>query len=175
MAAIEILPAAAPGSVKRIHASMLRSRLVTAGFRPEDFEIAGAESVTATTLAIELSREMLVDDLRRFVENEMPWDVADATVDIDPPLNGLTLPEGDLTLEWKPAAMYQYLGKGTIRGEAVVDGQVREVVYCQVNVQAYGDGRGIERHPAAHHLRGDLSVAKRPLSTMRNGYYGIED
>lgn len=174
MAAIEILPAAAPGSVKRIHASMLRSRLVTAGFRPEDFEIAGAESVTATTLAIELSREMLVDDLRRFVENEMPWDVADATVDIDPPLNGLTLPEGDLTLEWKPAAMYQYLGKGTIRGEAVVDGQVREVVYCQVNVQSYGDvvvaSSDIPR--GAIISRGDLSVAKRPLSTMRNGYYG---
>ncbi|HOF40939.1 MAG TPA: flagellar basal body P-ring formation chaperone FlgA [Candidatus Hydrogenedentes bacterium] len=173
LAGLEILPAAAPGCVKRIHASMLRSRIMTAGYRPEDFEITGAESVNATTLCVELTREMLVDDLRRFIELEMPWDPANATVDIDPPTSKLVLPEGDIVLEWRPAALFQYLGKGTMRGEALVDGQVRDVIYCQVNVQAYGDvvvaSSDIPR--GAIISRGDLSVAKRALSAMRNGYY----
>jgi flagella basal body P-ring formation protein FlgA len=116
---------------------------------------------------------MLVDDLRRFIELEMPWDPANATVDIDPPTSKLVLPEGDIVLEWRPAALFQYLGKGTMRGEALVDGQVRDVIYCQVNVQAYGDvvvaSSDIPR--GAIISRGDLSVAKRALSAMRNGYY----
>ena len=177
MAEIELLPAASPGSVKRILASMLRSRLVTSGFSPDEFEIAGAESVNATTMCIELSREMLVDDLRRFIESEMPWDASNATVDIDPPQSGLTLPEGELALEWSATPLYRYLGKGTIRGEALVDGEVRDVVYCKVDVQAYGDvvvassdiPRGAIISP------GDLAIEKRALSAMRSGFYQTPD
>jgi flagella basal body P-ring formation protein FlgA len=173
MEELEILPAASPGSVKRIHSSMLRSRLVSSGYEAEEFEIKGAESVNATTLCIELSREMLVDDLRRFVVSEMPWGAENATVDIDAPREGMTLPEGDLTLEWSATPLYRYLGRGTIRGEAVVDGEVRDVVYCKVDVQAYGDvvvaSGDIPRGSIIS--KSDLALEKRALSDMRNGYY----
>ena len=95
LAKLEIVPAASPGAVKRINASLLRSRLVSSGYDVQQFEITGAENVNATTLSIELSKEMLVDDLRRFVVSEMPWDATDATVDIEMPSAGLTVPEGD--------------------------------------------------------------------------------
>lgn len=173
LAGLEVVPAASPGNVKRIHASLLRSRLVTSGYDADQFEITGAESVNATTLCIELSKDMLIDDLRRFVVSEMPWDAADATVDVDAPPSGLTLPEGELTLEWNPAPLYRYLGKGTVRGEAIVDGEVCDVIYCKVDVEAYSDVV-----VAAHDIprgsivsRSDIVLEKRALSAMRNGYY----
>jgi len=173
LAKLEIVPAASPGAVKRINASLLRSRLVSAGYDVQQFEITGAENVNATTLSIELSKEMLVDDLRRFVVSEMPWDATDATVDIEMPSAGLTVPEGDVALEWSPTPLYRYLGKGTIRGEVVVDGEVRDVVYCKVDVQAFGDvvvtTKDIPRGSIIS--QSDLVLEKRAMSAMRDGYY----
>ncbi|MFO7976022.1 MAG: flagellar basal body P-ring formation chaperone FlgA [Candidatus Hydrogenedentota bacterium] len=173
LAALEVVPAASPGKVKRIHASLLRSRLVTSGYEAEEFEITGAASVNATTLCIELSEEMLEDDLRRFVISEMPWDAANATVDIEAPSSGLKLPEGKLTLEWRPTPLYKYLGRGTIRGEAVVDGEVCDVIYCKVDMEAYSDvvvaAKDISRGSIVS--ENDIVLEKRALSTMRNGYY----
>lgn len=170
---LEIMPAAPPGNVRRIHASLLRSRLVTSGYEPHEFEIAGADSVNATTLHVELSREMVAEDLRRFIQSEMPWDSTEATIDVTPPPNNLMLPEGDLTLEWNPSPLYRYLGQGTIRGEAIVDGEVRDAFYCKVDVQAYGDvvvaAKDIPRGSVIS--RNDLTLEKRALSTMRNGYF----
>ena len=100
------VPAASPGAVKRINASLLRSRLVSSGYDVQQFEITGAENVNATTLSIELSKEMLVYYLLRFFVSEMPWDATDATVDIEMPSAGLTVPEGDVALEWSPTPLY---------------------------------------------------------------------
>jgi flagella basal body P-ring formation protein FlgA len=137
--AVELVAAASPGSARRIDASLVGARLERAGIPSDAVEIAGADSVEASTLALEVTPDMLEEDLRRFIETQMPWDPAEATVFVDVPEQAILVPDGDVQFSWRPASRYGYLGSSAVRGEIRVDGALKRTVLCKATVEAYGD------------------------------------
>lgn len=177
LAQIEIMPAASPGSVKRLSAGIVSSRLHAEGFGP-DVRVEGASSVTATTAHLEVTRGMLAEDLRAYILREMPWDIDAAMVDIVPPAGDFRVPDGNVTIEWTADPQYRYLGQGSFRGEIRVDGRVEQALYAKANVAAYADvvvaiqpiSRGDRISPA------NVRLEKRELSALKEGaYFDLRD
>jgi flagella basal body P-ring formation protein FlgA len=170
--AVSLGPAAVPGGEKYVSASLLKSRIRSAGHELDGLEVKGASRAVATTLSLEMTREMLREDLRQFIGVEMPWDPADAAIDIVAPSRDYVVSEGTATVHWRPSPMYKWLGKGLFRGEIQIDGAPQAVAYCSVNIEAYGTvvvaARDISRGSVIS-LR-DLVLEKRSLSTMKRGY-----
>ncbi|MBN2307534.1 MAG: flagellar basal body P-ring formation protein FlgA [Candidatus Hydrogenedentes bacterium] len=172
LASIEIAGAAAPGTTKRLDASLLSLRLQNSGIEADAFELDGARSVLAKTLYLDITREMIAEDLRTFIESNMPWDPRQATVDIVATAQDFVVPEGDVTLTWWPNPQYRWAGPGSFRGEVRVDGQVKRTVLCRAIVEAYVDvlvaaadiPRGATFSPS------QLEVQKRAISTLRGSF-----
>lgn len=140
LAALPLTPAAQPGDEKRIDASFLSLRIKNAGFTDADqIVVCGAPSVTAKTLHLELTSQMIAEDLRRFIENHMPWTPENATIEVTGPTEDITTPDGDLSLDWRPSSQYRYVGQGSFRGELRVDGETYRVLNCAVNIDATQD------------------------------------
>jgi len=173
LSAIELGMAAAPGVAKRLTASVIEARVRSAGFDATAVEVRGAPAVTATTMSLELSAGSLAEDLRAFIRREMPWDSDAALVDVTPPAGDLQLPDGDVTVVWRPDPQYEYLGAGNFRGEIRVDGEVARTVFAKANVAAY-DAVVVATQPLS---RGDVvgpnnvRLEKRELSTLDAGAY----
>lgn len=170
LSTVEIGTAAAPGVSKRIDATMLEARVRTTTKSDIDFSIAGAAAVRATTLHTEIPSEMIADDLRRFIESEMPWNPAEAEISVTPPAQNLMLPQGDIEFQWQPATNYRYLGITSFRGSLLVDGEVKKTFLCKAQVESYGD----VIVAASNIARGvpvsltDIQVERRPLSTLKD-------
>ncbi len=165
---IELIPAASPGRSRRVDAALVRSRLRGAGFDPADVVFDGARSVVANTLYLDLTKDMLAEDLRAYIMNEMPWDPDDAAIDIVSAGSNTVIPDGDVVIVWRPAPQYRWYGPGTFRGEVHVDGQQKYSLMARANIDAY-----VDVVVAAHDLpRGkllratDFKLEKRALSNL---------
>ena len=139
LAGIEVTVAALPGNTKHLNASLVESRIRSAGFSAHDMVVKGARRVRATTTYTKLSPEMLAESLRLFIETEMPWDPSTTEIDVPQPLNDVVTPEGDLVLEWRANPQYRYLGAGSFRGTITVDGRLQRTLLCKAVVEAYGE------------------------------------
>jgi flagella basal body P-ring formation protein FlgA len=170
---VELGPAAVPGSSKRLTPSLLLSRLRLAGYQDASVDFRGAAAVEATTLAVDITPEVVAEDLRNFILDEMPWDAASSTIDVRLPRQAVTVPEGDLDIEWMANPQYDYLGTGLFRGKVVVDGDIKRNVICQATVETYVDvvvaDREIPRGTliSTRHLR----LEKQALSPLQAGVY----
>jgi len=173
--AVELTPAASPGASKRVDATVVASRLKAAGVKPQDIEIKGSRSVSVTTLHQEVTREMIADQLGHFIESQMPWDAAKTEIHVSLPLQDLLVPQGELWLEWKPDPQYRYVGTGSFRCEATVDGQVKKTFTCKAVIETFDEvvvaAREISRGKAL--TRDDLKLERRPLSALREA--GLRD
>ena len=56
---IEIMPAAAPGGVRRLNAALVRTRLLEGGLDESQVDIRGSRNVVATTLHLKITRGMI--------------------------------------------------------------------------------------------------------------------
>ncbi len=168
LGALEMTTAAAPGASKQVNASLVTARLRNAGFDTEKMEITGARRVRATTLYMEISREMIADSLRQFIVSNMPWESDRAEIDVPLPTNEIVAPEGDVVFEWRSNPSYKYVGEGAFRGKVYANGKLQRTLLCKAHVTAYGKvlmaGTDIPRgriiSPA------DLKVEERALETL---------
>lgn len=177
LAAIEIAPAAAPGGSKRINATLLKSRIRSVTREGSAVEVRGADAVTATTLSLQLSPEMLAADLRRYIESEMPWDPANTTIDIATPAQECIVPDGAMTVDWRPSPTYAWVGKGVFRGEVLVDGMLQSVVLANAVLETYADVvvAATEIPRGAIVSRSNLRTEKKAMSTLRQGFFEDPD
>ncbi len=135
LSAIPVTVAPEPGASKRIDSALLETRVKTAGVSQDAVKIGGAPSVVARTLSLEVTGEMIAEDLRAFILNTMPWAPENADIEVTPPQETVITPEGDLSLDWKPASSYRYAGPGTFRGELRVDGKTYRILACQADIK----------------------------------------
>ena len=167
---VELASAALPGDSRRVNAALVVSRVKNAGIAVENLEVTGARSILTTTLSQEVPRDVMAESLRTFVESAMPWDVLATEVDISVPEKTVVVPDGDLTLAWRPASpQYRYMGKGVFRGRISVDGQPQTSIMCHVTVEPYADVV-VARYdiPRGKPITAaDLDTDKRRLSEVR--------
>lgn len=138
VADVEIGYAALPGQSRTIQASLIQSQLERAGFSNHEVELAGAPAVRAVTRSVHLTRIVIEESLRQFIETEMPWDPVSTTIDLQVPSLEIVVPEGELEFAWRPSPDYRYLGHGSFRGEIRVDGVIHKTLICRASIQAYG-------------------------------------
>lgn len=168
LASIEIANAPSAGSTRILNAALINSRIAGAGLDADAVELRGSPVVRATTLAQEITPEMLAEELRLYIETEMPWDPAEALVDVELPRNGVVVPDGTLNIAWRINPNYRWVGPGTFRCEISVDGVTQKTQYCRANVDAYTGvvvaaadlGRGDRIGPRS------VAIEKRPVSSV---------
>jgi flagella basal body P-ring formation protein FlgA len=139
LAAIEVVTAAIPGKTKRVDASLVIFRMRGAGFDTADWDIQGARRVSATTLHLEITPAMLVEDLRNYLSVKMPWNLDDTIIQITPPGQIFNVPDGSIDIQWKSNPRYRYLGSGAFSGEVLVDGRVVKSFYARADIKTYAD------------------------------------
>lgn len=139
LAEVEISRAALPGGLKRLNAGLIETRIRSAGFNTEGLEFKGAARVTANTLHLNISGEMMTEDLRAYIRSEMPWSLEDAVIDIPSAKNSFILPEGDVEFRWYSDPQYDYLGRGSFRCEVTVDGQVKKSLSFVADIKAFAE------------------------------------
>jgi len=91
LADIELIQAASPGSVKRLSAGLVESRLSAEGFSGDEIAVEGARSIAATTMHLDVTRGMLAEDLRDHIARSMPWATDAAMIDVAPPARSTML------------------------------------------------------------------------------------
>lgn len=178
LADIEVAPAAQPGALRRVNAAFVRSRMRAAGIDEEIVDVVGARQVTAKTMYLDVTRDMIADDLRRFIEREMPWDHDDTIIEIARPPQDYVVPDGVVEFRWRPNPQYGYLGTGSIRGELLVDGQVEKTFYTRATVQTYGEvvvaATDLRRGDVLSHRT--LRLEKHDLTKLgRGAFFNIAD
>jgi flagella basal body P-ring formation protein FlgA len=166
---IELMPAASPGQSRRVDAALVRTRLRSAGVDPSKVAFSGAHSTMTKTLYLELTKEMLAEDLRSYIMSNMPWDINDATVDVLSAGSNTVIPDGDLVISWRPNPQYQWHGPATFRGEIYVDGELEKTLMAKAQVEAYVEVVVADRDLARGRLlsAADFRLEKRALSQMR--------
>ena len=177
--AIEIATAALPGSSRRIDASLLQSRIQNAGYDNDSVEMNTTHRViTATTMAIDLTNELLTDDLREHIFASMPWDPEETLIDIVPPTTKTVVAEGDIEITWRANPSYQFLGQGSFRGDVRVDGELSKTVYAKATVQPYAEvlvaNQGVARGEVLN--ASNVHLEKRDLSAIKGGvFFGTDE
>ena len=178
LATVEVARAALPGSARTFNTPLLLARIREAGLDTESIDLQGARRVRATTMHLEITAAMIAEDLRNFVETEIPWDLNETFIEIFTPGQAFVVPDGHVEFRWKPNPRYRYIGQGTLRGEIVVDGKVERSFYGKVNVEAFENvvvaAKEIDR--GEYLSPSNLRLEKRELSKLDNGaFFGIED
>lgn len=135
LATVEISPAAQPGDSRNLQASLVEARIRTAGL--EGVSLSGSDRVRATTMHIDISKEMLAASLLDHIELEMPWDPATTEVDVPLPASDIVAPEGDMEIRWRSNPQYRYMGAGAFRGDVLIDGALYRTVNMRANVESY--------------------------------------
>jgi flagella basal body P-ring formation protein FlgA len=168
---IVLAPAALPGNTRYFDAALVQSRLRQAGIESDNIEVKGSRRSQATTLFLEITPGMIAEDLRNYVNTEMPWNPAVTTVDVTQPTQGYIVSDGDVRFRWKTNPQYDYLGQGTFHGEVLVDGKVERSFYTRAQIETYADvviaksdiGRGdlLGQH--------NLMLQKREISKLERG------
>ena len=169
LALVELAPAALPGSSKKFDAALLKSRIANAGLSVESLQFAGASNTVATTLHNELTPDMMIAELRTFIESEMPWEPEDTSIDIALPTQEVVVPDGALEIRWWPNPQYRWVGPGVFRGEIQVDGEVKRTILVRAQIEAYSDvlvaATDIPRGKLIS--TSDLQIEKRAMSMLK--------
>ncbi len=171
LASVELAPAATPGNTTRVDAALVSARLKNAGVNMEEVTMAGPRRMSATTLHLDITDGMVTQALRDYIEAEMPWDPANATVDVYSSGQAFVVPDGEVEFRWRPSSQYAYLGPGQFRGDVLVDGNVVRTLQAKATVQAMGDvavaASDIERGQVIG--RRNVTIDKRELSAVEKG------
>lgn len=175
---IEIAPAAAPGSARRLNAALVRTRLIEGGFDESEVELRGPRNVVATTLHLKITRGMIAEGLREFIRREMPWDPDATIVEVLPPPSDYIVSDGEVDFRWLPNPQYRYLGVGSFRGEILVDGRAEKTFYTKASISTYES----VVVAAVAIRRGDplssanLRLENRELSALKGAsFFSLED
>jgi flagella basal body P-ring formation protein FlgA len=168
--AIELAPAAPPGDMRRLESALIQARLKAAGFAAESFEIRGAANVLAKTLQSEITPDVVEQNLRAFIEHQMPWQPENTVINVDVPAQSVVVSEGEVGFEWTPDPEFRYLGTGCIRGAVTVDGEVKRGFICRVSIEAYDEvlvaAGAIDRGKSLSAT--DVTVERRALSGLKD-------
>ena len=168
--AVELAPAAPPGDLRRLGSALIQARLKAAGFPAESFEIRGAANVLAKTLQNEITPDVVEQNLRAFIEHQMPWQPENTVINVDVPAQRVVVPDGEVGFEWQPDPEFRYLGTGCIRGAVTVDGEVKRGFVCKVSIEAYDEvlvaAGAIDRGKSLSAT--DVTVERRALSGLKD-------
>jgi flagella basal body P-ring formation protein FlgA len=103
----------------------------------------------------------------------MPWDPADAVIDVENPTQDYIVTDGAVEITWRSNPQYRYVGAGSFRGQIAVDGQIEKTFNCRATVEPYGEvliarcdiprGKVISQS--------DLDLDMRAVSSLRSGTY----
>ncbi len=137
LASIVLGSAPQPGESRQLHASLVESRLRTAGVK--NVSVKGAPHVRTTTLHTEVTPDMIAESLRIFIQSQMPWDPANTEIDVPIPQESAVVPEGELSLVWRANPQYRYLGEGAFQGTIEVDGHLQKTLLCRAMVESYAN------------------------------------
>ena len=157
---------------------LLQARIREAGLDTENLDLQGARRVRATTMHLDITAAMIAEDMRNFVETEIPWDLSETFIEVYTPGRAFVVPDGHVEFRWKANPRYRYIGQGTLRGEIVVDGKVVRSFFGKVNIEAFENvvvaAKEIDR--GEYLSSSNLRLEKRELSKLDNGaFFGIED
>ena len=170
---IELSGAAAPGGSKRLDASLVLARIENSGIESSDISLDGANAVVAKTLSMELTQDILAEDLFSYIESQIPWKIEDTEIEVQHQAQNIVVPEGELSIKWSPQAQYRWVGPTVFRGEIRVDGDVKRSVMMKANVDATTD----VLVASGDIIRGklisasDVHFEKRSMSSLRPGSY----
>jgi len=129
--------------------------------------------VMATTRHLEVTPEMIAEDLRNFIEIEMPWQLDATTIEVTPPAQELVVPDGQIEFRWMTNPQYRFLGAGAFRCDILVDGRVERSLQARARVESYGEvvvaTTDISRSEplTARNTR----IEKRELSDLEDGVF----
>jgi flagella basal body P-ring formation protein FlgA len=166
LAKIELAPAAPAGDFKRVNAALVASRMRHAGIDPAAIEISGAPEVRALTLSQEISRQEIADSLQSFILANMPWEPADAQIEVPLPLQDLVAPDGRLDIAWQASPQYGYLGDGAFRGTILVDGKPVRSLTMRAHVAAYASVLTAKAGLPRGKIIGPMDVEPRKVSML---------
>jgi flagellar basal body P-ring formation protein FlgA len=173
LATIEVTNSAIPGSARRIDAALLRSRIDNAGYSDTDVELKGTPRVTATTMSLELTGDILAEELRGYIHETMPWPIEDTEIDIQSNVSKAVIPDGDYEINWRVTPSYKYLGLGTFRGEIMVNGEPAKTIYAKATIKTYAEvlvtNSGVSRGERL--TVQNVSLEKRELSDIKSGVF----
>lgn len=172
LADIELGVAPPPGDSRSLNAALVSSRLRSAGIDPAAVEIKGAESVKATRLKAELQSDFIEESLRAYIMEHMPWDAADAEIEVASSMQAVAVPEGPAEVAWETSQQYRFLGPGVFRGTLYVDGQRQKTVMCTAKVTAYGEVVVAARDVPRGRPIGPFDVETRKVA-LDDAYRGI--
>lgn len=170
---MEISSVPSPGDTKRIDSALIEARLRNAGLERDDFELGGARHVRITAMHLEISSRMIRDDLHNFIENSMPWDKEEATIDVDAPSRDYAVRNGDIQIVWTVSPQYDYVGRGSFRGEILVDGEHEQTVVVRAEVESFAPvvvaNTDISRGDTIR--RGDIGVQRHPRTSLGGDFF----
>lgn len=135
---VPLIPAPKPGYARIVPNTLIFSKLKQIGINTENISVdASGKTIVKRATAV-ISKDVLVESLRYYIQQQMPWEVNQTRIEIYPPSEDLALPEGDVEITWKPNNSYRYLGTGVFRGIIRVEGKVQRTVICRVRIETEG-------------------------------------
>lgn len=173
VAALDLGPAPEAGAERRLTAAAVVTRIRGAGLAGKSIEMMGAPVVRVMGPCERLSRELIAEDLRRFIESKMPWTASEAEIEITRPPQDLVLPPGEVVVEWQIDPHYRYVGPAAFRGVVTVDGKPSRTILCRAKVEAYTEVVVAAVSLAAGRpvALDEVTLERRAVSTLRDGAF----
>ncbi|HOV72964.1 MAG TPA: flagellar basal body P-ring formation chaperone FlgA [Candidatus Hydrogenedentes bacterium] len=173
VAALDLGPAPEAGAERRLTAAAVATRIRGAGWAAESIEMMGAPVVRVMGPCERITRDVIAEDLRRFIESKMPWTASEAEIEIARPPQDLVLPPGEVVVEWQTDPHYRYVGPAAFRGVVTVDGKPSRTILCRAKVEAYTDVVVAATALAADRPieLNDVTLERRAVSTLRDGAF----
>lgn len=176
LASIEVGQAATPANSTVVNIALVKSKLNAAGITGVTVE--GAPRVTARTMYLDITKGMVSDALREFIEIEMPWQIDATTIEIAPPSQDFVVPDGDVEFRFRRNPQYAFLGAGLFQGDVLVDGKIARSFNARAAIESYGDvivaATDIERGQSIS--PSDLRLEKRAMSNLdRGAFFDVQD
>ena len=113
LSSFELGQAASPGNSTVVNVALVKSKLNAAGII--DVTVDGSPRVTARTMYLDITKGMISDALREFIEIEMPWQLDATTIEIAPPAQGFVVPDGNVEFRFRRNPQYAFIGAGLFR------------------------------------------------------------
>jgi len=135
---IPLIPAPKPGYARVIPNKLVFSKLKQIGVNTENLSMDEKGKTVVKRATAVISKDVLVESLRYYIQQQMPWEISHTQIEIYPPTEDLALPEGDVEITWKANNSYRYLGTGIFRGIVRVEGKVQKTIICRVRIETEG-------------------------------------
>jgi flagella basal body P-ring formation protein FlgA len=177
LADMEVATAPLPKQSKRFQSGFIMARLERGGAALEGVEVTGADMVKVTTMHQEISAEAVERSLREQVVAAMPWAEDQAVVEVSAPSFAIVAPEGPVEFQWTLHPTYQYVGRGTARGEVFVNGVSEKSLVARINIEAYAEVVTPVRDIARGRIIGmdDLATTTVAVSRMHRDAVAIPE